>query len=338
MPKANGAATKTAPATPETVTVEPGPAKTVDSSDDWFSSLETDTEYTKALFYGKEGTGKTTAAAKAANMGRVLVVNAEGGLKKTALRNQGVAVENIAVWPRPDSGETVTAAGLVELHQRLLRDLTDDPASWYAVIIDSITEVANVVREQATDKRVAKARVELDPDFVDRDDYGVMTNQLRKAIRRFRDLPCHVVLIGLEKDDEDLKQFRPALSPALNTDVLGYVDLIGRFGSPDGTYRARFRGTERIRAKDRFGVLPDSLAEPGFDRIQMWLTGDLTTENDPLQQDLEAQDRERAAAAEKAKAEAEAAKAAKKRAPRKAAAKPAAEVETVAKEEDTPES
>ncbi|WIC89801.1 RecA-like DNA recombinase [Gordonia phage Sapo] len=316
MPKA-GAVTKVAE--PEEETPSAPAAK---SNGDWFTPLEETTDYVKATFYGHEGTGKTTAAAHAANLGRTLFVNVEGGLKKTALRKQGVKVENLAVWP--PEGTPVNKQTLEALHQNLLADLTDDPKSWFCVVVDSLTEVHTVLREQATEKRVAKSRVEVDPDFVDRDDYGVMTNQLRQLVRKFRDLPCHVVLLCLEKDDEDAKQYRPALTPALCTDVLGYADLVGRFASPENDFRARFTPTARVRAKDRLNALPDVLAEPNFVRVLDYVNGVYETEADPLQDELAAKEKARADAAAAEAAAKEERKTARKTTARKAPAKKAA--------------
>lgn len=267
------------------------------TSPGWFETLEDSDEFTKVLFYGREGTGKTTAAARAAETGRVLVINSEGGLKRTALKQQGVDVANIAVWP--PTGVEITARTLEDLHEKILGDLTDDPDAWYAIVIDSLTEIHHLLRENATDERVRKSRTVIDPDFVDRDDYGKMTAQLRKLIRRFRDLPCHVVVIALEKDDEQAEEIRPSLTPALNTDVLGYMDVVVRFGAPDGSFRGRIKGTERIRAKDRFGILPDVLANPSLPRIQAILDGDLDPATDPQQVAMNKATAEAAASSEK---------------------------------------
>ncbi|AOE44383.1 RecA-like exonuclease [Gordonia phage Ghobes] len=323
MPKAGKLLDGDPSSTENTVADTAPPAESVKkkSTSDWFTPLEETTEYVKAVLYGHEGTGKTTSAAFAANLGRTLFVNVEGGLKKVALRKQGVKTENLAVWP--PAGTEVTAQSLEDLHQKLLEDLTDDPNSWFCVVVDSLTETHHVLREQATKKRVAKSRVEVDPDFVDRDDYGVMTNQLRKLVRKFRDLPCHVVFLCLEKDDEDAKEYRPALTPALCTDVLGYADLVGRLASPENDFRARFTKTDRVRAKDRFGVLPEVLNEPNFVRVLDYVNGVYDDQEDPLQTELEAKEAERKAKLEAERLEKEKRKATKTTA-RKAPAKKAA--------------
>lgn len=292
--------------------------------EDGFESLTDEEDFTKALFYGREGQGKTTAFAQASHRGKVLVINAEGGMKKRALLDQGVNIDNIVSWPK--KGQPITARSLEKLHEKVLTDLQADPKSWYLVSMDSISEVLHVLREQATDKRVGKSRVEVDPDFVDRDDYGVMTNQLRKIIRRFRDLPCHVVFTALEKEDEEKGTVGPAITPALAVDLLGYVDIVLRFGSPDESFRARSQATAKIRAKDRYGVLPAVIAEPDFLRIEDFLTGVIDADTDQLQIEMNASEVERLAAIEKAKEEAAARKAAARKTPTKKAA-PAADTE-----------
>lgn len=249
--------------------------------------LRSKTEFIKAVMYGREGTGKSTAAAQASKLGKVLFIDSEGGLKVDALARLGADPDNILVWP--SAGELITSTSLEELHRQLISQFADDPDFLQAIVVDSLTEIHHLLREQATEYRVKTSRVELDPDFVDRNDYGRMTQQLNKLIRRFRDLPCHVVFIALERDNEEddgRKEYRPALTAALCTNVLGYADIVARFGSEDGSFRARFVGTERIRAKDRYGVLPEVLAEPGLDRIQAWINGELNESNDPIQQNM----------------------------------------------------
>lgn len=331
MPKLSGdpeAEVDTDPAEEPTPTPTAKPARKGQPAKSWFTELEDEAEYTKALFYGREGTGKTTAAAKATESGRVLVINSEGGLKRTALKQQGVDVSQVAVWP--PKGVEITARSLEDLHEELLAELHDNPDAWYAVVIDSLTEIHHLLRENATAERVRKSRTELDPDFVDRDDYGKMTAQLRKLIRRFRDLPCHVVIIALEKDDEDRNEIRPSLTPALNTDVLGYMDIVVRFGSPDGSFRGRLKGTDRIRAKDRFGVLPEVLAEPSFPRMQAILDGSLDLTTDPEQVEYE---KATAEAAAQAAVEAEKKKPVAKKRPARKTTPATAEGDTESKED-----
>ena len=303
MPKAAPSATKTKPAlaaVPDS-DPDPGPIATPErelpvgppqpsSPDDWFGDLNAEDDKLKVLWYGVEGTGKTTAAAYAANQGRVLVINAESGVKFNALRARGINVSNIRVWPNPKNPQKITAATLEALHIRILNDLHEDPDSWYAVIFDSLTEIHQALREQATERRVNKVQG-LDPDWVDRDDYGVMTAQMRKTLRRFRDLPCHVLFTALETIDEKKDEIRPAITPALCGDVMGYVDIVMRMGSPTDDFRARTAKYGRIRAKDRFGLLPDRLMEPNFIRVSNYVLEGMNESEDEFQEPIRVEDR-----------------------------------------------
>ena len=260
-----------------------------------FTPLSEQHETIKALFYGREGSSKTTSALAAANNGKTLVINVEGGVKPSALRKRGINVDNIVQWPDPTSGEKVSFKGLEQVHQRILSDLTEDPDSWYAVVLDSVTETANALRDDATENRVARVKrnrpgADVDENFVDRDDYGVMTNQMRKIVRRLRDLPCHVIITALQRDDDGV--VGPNVSPALGADLMGYVDLVLYFkGSsdapedmPDLNFRAKTRASDTIHAKDRFSALPDPLVLPTFDRIEAYITDTLQSDEDELYQ------------------------------------------------------
>ena len=203
-------------------------AKKAKSSSSIGVPLEEKAQHLKVLYYGKQGTGKTTAAALSTQStdgdARVLIIDAEGGLDQAALASRGVDTSRVVVWP--PVGQRVTSEGLMELHEALDEELADDPEAWSAVVFDSMTEIHQLLRENATDFRVEKSRVVVDPDVIDWDDYNKMTSQMRKIIRRFRDLPCDIIFTALEKITED--EIRPAISPALGTDLMGYVDLVIR--------------------------------------------------------------------------------------------------------------
>lgn len=299
-----------------------------------FAGLDDTTDYLNVLLYGREGTSKTTSAAFAANAAptgaKVLVINAEGGLKAAALRKRGVDTSRIVVWPAPDSGVEISKRSLDGLHERLHADLMAHPGCWFAVVIDSMTDVVQALRGAATSKRVAKMRNDpkvvdkslIDDDFVDRDDYGVMTNQLRAWFRDMRDLPCHVIVTALERQN-DAGEVAPAISPALATDILGYVDITAYLkatlhatGEDSDEALAEFRALTRpgakTRAKDRFDLTPRVLVEPTFDRILGYVRGELVEDSDPIQAAYVARRAAEAQAAAAAEAEKEGKKAARR--------------------------
>lgn len=315
----------------------PAPAKTpatatppATNASDWFVPLEAAKDTMTVLYYGREGTGKTTAAAHMADLApegsKVLVINAEGGVKKSALEKRGVHTSKIVIWPKP--GEPVTHEGLERIYNLMRDDLSRDPNSWYGVVFDSITEITNLLLENAVKgrhQRLDNAGRTYNPNLVELDDYGVMTQQARKLIRRFRDLPCHFVVTALERANDDPTRgpigVGPAVTPAFAADLLGYVNMVlytratvptvgeeESENTPPIQYRALTRPHTRYRAKDRLDVLPVVLANPSFPRILGYVNGELREEEDPLQQEYQQQHQQEKAA----KAKAEADKAARK--------------------------
>jgi len=155
-----------------------------------FKPLKGRTEYVRALFWGREGSGKTTAALRASRNGRILVIDSEGGLKADALERLGVDPDRVVVLSPPMGGsldyETLDAA----FHQ-VKTDLAADPESWYAVVIDSLTELVAALVNFAADDRVTKARargIQIDQvaQFdTDRGDYGTASKMFRDLLRKF---------------------------------------------------------------------------------------------------------------------------------------------------------
>lgn len=265
-----------------------------------FRPLDTTEDYVKAILWGREGSAKTTSACHAANRGRVLVINVEGGLKLRALQKQGVNTSNLMVWPDPeDPSAEISHQTLEQIYYQVKADLMHEPGSWYAVIIDSITELTSALVGRASDirttrtiRRAESQGVAVDEDIqweTDRNDYGVMGKQFRDLLRKFRDLPCHLILTALERRDVDedtgVSHYGPAVSPGIQQDVLGYMDLVlyHKAAEEDKPFRAVTHKSGRRRSKDRYGSLPQVLNEPTFERVLDYLNGDLDAATDPLQ-------------------------------------------------------
>lgn len=259
-----------------------------------FASLDEMQDYYNTLYWGREGSAKTTNALAAANLGKVLVINAEGGLKKAPLIKRGINVANVMVYP--PAGVDLSYEGLEEALLQVKSDLIDDPESWFAVVLDSITDVAETMVGKVSDDRVQKARkkgasVDLfDSFFVDRGDYGTSGKMVRTLIKTLRDLPCHFIVTALERRDvdEDTSKvtYGPAIPPGLQSDLLGYVDLVLHTKEADDDrdyYRAQTKRAGKYRAKDRFDGLPKVMVEPTFERVVGYLAGAIEESSDPLQ-------------------------------------------------------
>ncbi len=240
------------------------------------------------LYYGDGGTGKTTHLAHMADLGKVAIVNAEGGVKRRALERSGVNVDNIEVWPAP--GEKITYAGLEAEWLRLYEILSKDPDAYVGWVWDSLTEVYNVlldavkVEGEAWEDRTGKKR---DP----RSDFGDTNDQVRKLIRKARDLPCHFGACALERrdqDDDGSVTYRPSIAPALMKDMYGWFDLVAHCTvlevGENEQYVGMFKPLGKYRGKDRFKVMPKQLVDPSFDRVLAYVEESLTAPDDPVMQ------------------------------------------------------
>lgn len=263
----------------------------------WFLDLDETEEYLRACWYGNEGAGKTTHALTAANKGRVLVINAETGVKRTALQRRGINTANIKTWPDHASGEKVTRKGLQSIFQQVQADLEEDPNSWYAVVFDSFTEITYTMVQGAQKRRVGQAvrsgKTSIDREFMDRADYGQAAKWLAELVRDWRVLPMHVLVTALQRrdqDDDGKVKYGPATSPAVQNDLSGMMDILimCKGEDRDGPNRGLLHGGGKYRAKDRFGVTPRVLVDPTFERYLAYYSDELTAETDPEQKRLKA--------------------------------------------------
>lgn len=250
--------------------------------------------YINGLWYGREGTGKTTHVLHMANLGRVLAINAEGGFEKRPLAKHGIDTEKIIVFPPEGEGtEALTFDNLESIFVDMKRDLEDDPRSWAGTVWDSGTDIADVLLGGAVAWRQEKAEkkgVDVDPWFVDRADYGVMAQQFKQLLTRFRDLPCHFAITALERrdtDDDGKVAYGPAVIPSLVTSLLGLPKIVVHTsvdeiaGAEEYIGDTRARG--KYRAKDRFNILPPRMIDPVFTRVLGYVQEEIDADTDPIQ-------------------------------------------------------
>lgn len=256
--------------------------------------LSDTSEPLNVLYYGDGGTGKTSHMAAMARLGRVLSVNAESGVKARALRKLGIPVQNIEVFPDPARGEDVSLRGLEDLYRRIASALIRDPQAYVGVFWDSITEIYKKLLEAVVARGViqaARAGRERDPFFIERGDYGIMTEQVRSLMRKYRDLPCHFAVSALarrEQDNDGAVVYQPAVTPALQSDMIGWMDIVCHTSvaivNDEEEYRGLFRPHGKYRGKDRLRAVPKWLIDPTFDRLLMYVDEELDVDSDPVMQ------------------------------------------------------
>lgn len=249
-------------------------------------------EPVNVLWYGEGGSGKTTALATLANLGRLVIVNAESGVKRRALEKLGVAVENIEVFP--GEGEELSYDGLEHLILTMREELHKDPDSYAGLAFDSLTEIQQGVKDmtvQAAVERYAARGQERSPWIADQDNWVQTNAQIRKLIRMGRDLPCHFGMSALERrvqDDDGTVMYRPSVTPALLDDLVLWNDVICHTSVElvDGEeeYLGLFRLHGKYRGRDRYHATPKWLVDPWYERVISYVDGSLTRDKDPVMQ------------------------------------------------------
>lgn len=245
-----------------------------------------------ALYYGDGGTGKSTHLASMAHLGKVFLVNAESGLKQRPLKQRGIPVENIEIFPGP--GEELTFDSLEEQWNRIREELHKDPEAYAGVGWDSVTELIQILLDgiaQDKVKRANRAGKERNRHLRTQEDYGDMTAMVRELMRKFRDLPCHFGVTALPRrtqDDDGSVTYTPGVTPAVAQDLNLWIDVVCHTSvalvgpEQEEEFRGLFRPHNKYRGKDRLNALPKWLVDPTFDRIVAYVDDELDVDSDPV--------------------------------------------------------
>lgn len=295
---------------PDTLADPPEP---VVFEDEEVVPLEQEADYLTILYYGIQGSGKTTDIARILSVepeGNLIVCNAEGGMKLLALRAQGVDTSRIRVWPK--QGVRPTFDSLERLVLKVDADLAKarregSPKPWCGFGLDSATELVKLMLDNISEDGMAGRReierqaraAGVKPPAIrnsrarfksERDDYGLVAGQVRSILRKLRYMDLHFLITALVRRDEDddtgAVMYGPATPPALQQDLLGYADVVIRTevtrdekGVPQ--YVGWTRPDENHHAKDRYGVLPERLIDPTVDRVLGLIRGDVVDSDGP---------------------------------------------------------
>ena len=173
-------------------------------------------DYIKALFYGPNGTGKTTVAGTFPapiifdinERGTRVLATEEGRIKKRAVDEFEMLVQGF--WY-----------------------LKSGKHPFKTVVLDNITTLQEVAMRYIMNKE-ADFDLSKDMDMPTKRDWGGLSQILKRWLIDFRNLPMNVVFIAQEKRDrdEDLESDDASVYPQVTPSVRGIlgaaVDVIGR--------------------------------------------------------------------------------------------------------------
>jgi hypothetical protein len=174
--------------------------------------LEERDQHAKVLVYGEPGVGKTVFASTAPRP--ILWLESEGG--------------TVSIGEK--AGIDIARVTGLDTYREALTYLQANPDTYKTVVLDSFTET-----QAAVLKEIMKAvhasdpgRDEFSPQY---SEWGRLVGVMREIARGFRDLPMHVVITALVREDKDdmtgQLKVRPRLSPALADELPGFMDAVG---------------------------------------------------------------------------------------------------------------
>lgn len=210
--------------------------------------------FVKALLFSPAGHGKTHFLGTAMDDERtspMLLLDFEGG--DETLSGLDIDVAPIRDWDDYNEAYEV---------------MSDPDTKYRSMGIDSISEthiwgLLSRISEKGDTRK--------DPDLIEQGDYGVVSTQMRRLLREFRDLPLHVFYTASAKEIEERgvgKVKVPAMAGQMSDEVVHLMSVVGYLakGEEDGeTVRSLLFNEQGYRTKIRmpWGMeAPDYLDNP----------------------------------------------------------------------------
>ena len=233
------------------------------------------------FLYGDPGAGKTVLAGSSddvPDMKPVLVVDCEGG-----------AYSLRAFYPGVDVVRVKSLQELVDVYKTL--ELMDH--GYKTVVLDSLSEIQKMIMGNIMTAVVLEDG-ERDPDVPSIREWGKLGEQMRRMIRRFRDLPMHTIFTALMDESQDERGRRkkyPMLSGKMKKEVAGFMDIVlfvyakhvkldanGNLDEKDGELGLhRFvlsSSTDEYACKDRSSRMPEIMLDPTMTKIHTLIQGE----------------------------------------------------------------
>lgn len=224
-------------------------------------------EFLNILIYGDSGIGKTVLSGSASvvpEMEPVVVLDIEGGARSLSQRYPGA--------------KKIRITSFNDL-ERVYADLKTKDHGFKTVVIDSLTEARAFGMYEIMKRAVQKAAEDgetRDPDLPGIGEWGKSSEQTKRLIRAFRDLPMHTIFVCLASTDKDKKGrslTKPMLPGKMGTEVAAFLDIVlymYRKEDPDTEQVGRYllaQYTDEYVAKDRTDLLPPVIEEPTMQKL-----------------------------------------------------------------------
>lgn len=244
-------------------------------------------QYLKALLYGQAGSTKTRTAGTAAldeRLAPVLMLEQGGNPLSIHTYKKVPDIVHIDKLEEYNPFYAWLAAG--QPKDDPIVNLFDLHPPYKTLVIDSITEVQRLSFGIVTgNARVGPGSI---PAQVERQHFYKVLGQMTTFARLFFELPMHVILTSLEREDKDettgLISYKPLIWGQSAGEVAGYAYLVARL-----VHRAKLQGkdlrmvedsitdqtvsvalftpTGKYVAKDQYGCMGPYMADPSIPKM-----------------------------------------------------------------------
>lgn len=228
--------------------------------------------YPCIILYGDSGVGKTTLAGSACEvpaMSPVLHLNIENGAQ--SLEDKYGDHPNLDV---------IDINSIIELQSVYKTLYSNKGAGYKTVILDNLTEGQSQGMDYIlTGLQSSGDFVEFEGATFQNGAWNRSSEQMRKLMRYFRDLPMNVIFIAWRKDfsgpNSQVPEWRPSFTKAFAGEAPGMANDVYHYYLKGGKRLLQTQGTERAVAKDRTNRLPQIIENPTFQVINDYWTGNL---------------------------------------------------------------
>lgn len=251
--------------------------------------------YLNLLVYGDSGAGKTLLAGTAAfveELSPVLFIDVEGG---THTLNHYNDVADIDIIPDPNDGSHPTLKW-IDI-QKIYDDLYRGRHPYKTVVIDSLTEMQKLAMNTNLGSG-SKMTIDAIGNLPEFKDWHVNTEQMRRLVRAFRDLPLNTIFTALADDKADPRTAKsenpriiknPSFTKKLAQEIPAFFDLVFYLYSKQrGNQNVRYIQTDKdntVVAKCRVYGVPMVIENPTMETLYEMLVrnpvrpgDDVTTE------------------------------------------------------------
>lgn len=238
-------------------------------------SVQSRAQFINLLIYGDSGVGKTRFSGSATvvpELAPVLFIDIEGGELTLAHSYPDAEIVRVQNWKQM---------------QDIYNEIYRGDSGYKTVVIDSLTELQKFNMYGIMDELLV-AEPNRDPDIPGMREWGKSTEQIRKFVRAYRDLPVNTIFTALVKDERNTRTGvvtkRPSLSGKLAGEVPGFLDIVLYMyvkRVDDQVLRLLTSvSTDETVAKDRSGKLPPVFGKdepPTMESVLSFIQGSSTT-------------------------------------------------------------